>query len=454
MTGLLKKGISHRVVHLWLVIIILIFSGTVVFMTLRLTGTFWDITSAFRQSSELQNAAHDLMNASDYLTEQVQRFTIDGDVRFMDQYFTEAFESKRREEAVAKMDVGERSKPALQKLQKALDNSVELMDMEYYAMRLVVDAMGYTDYPEILAAVKLDQKDAELSPEEKMRRATEIVHSDEYYRYKEEIRNEMQGSLDEVEKLTRGIEDAEIDSLDREIRVVRAAILIQALLIFFMIWLTTRLAINPVLGAVDQIKADLPIPEVGSNEFRYLARAYNKIYASNKSNIENLSYKATHDELTGAYNRAGFDFLQANLRLDSTYMMLFDVDNFKMYNDTYGHEIGDKVLVKTVKIIQKVLRDDDCICRIGGDEFVVFLMHASGISRDLIETRIDQIRVLLENKDDGLPPIYLSIGIVNGKDVSNTTEMLERADESMYKSKKSGKGSYTFYEKNGPRGRS
>ncbi len=447
MAGLSKKGISHRVVHLWLVIITLIFSGTIVVVTLRLTNTFLHITAASNRNSELQNAAHDLMNASDYLTEQVQRFTIDGDVRFMDQYFMEAFETKTREDAVARMAVDDRTKPALEKLQQALDTSVDLMDMEYYAMRLVIEAKGYTDYPDILSEVRLTPEDENLSPEEKMRRATELVHSDEYYRYKEEIRNGMQGSLDEVDKLMQGITDDELSNLDIEIRVVCAAVLIQALLIFFMVWLTTRLAINPVLKAVEQIKEDRPIAEVGSNEFRYLAKAYNTIYATNKSNIENLSYKATHDELTGAYNRAGFDFLQANLRLDSTYMLLFDVDNFKMYNDTYGHETGDKVLIKAVKIIQKVLRDDDCICRIGGDEFVVFLLHAAGISRELIETRIDQIRVLLENKEDGLPPIYLCIGIVNGKDVSDTTEMLERADEAMYQSKKSGKGSYTFYEK-------
>ena len=102
MLKLRKKGISHRKVHMWLVVIILIFSGTVVFSTFRLTNTFLDITNASKQNNELQNAAHELMNASDYLTEQVQRFTIDGDIRFMEQYFTEAFESKRREEAIFK----------------------------------------------------------------------------------------------------------------------------------------------------------------------------------------------------------------------------------------------------------------------------------------------------------------------------------------------------------------
>ena len=445
MTDLTKKGISHRLVHVWLVVIILVFSGTVVFATIRLTGTFRRITSASRQNSDLQNAAHELMNASDYLTEQVQRFTVDGDIRFMDQYFTEAFESKRREEAVAKMDVGERTKPAYQKLQQALNSSVELMDIEYYAMRLVIEAKGYKDYPDVLTDIKLKQEDLNLEPEVMMRHATELVHSDEYYRHKDKIREGVQESLDEVEKLTKTIENAEIASMDRESCAVCVAVVIQALLVFFMICLTTRLAIKPILDAVEQIKADLPISEKGSNEFRYLAGAYNKMYEKNKSSIENLSYKASHDELTGAYNRAGYEFLQTTLELKSTCMMLFDVDNFKSFNDTYGHEIGDKVLIKVVNVLKQVFRDDDYICRIGGDEFVAFLMHSESINRRLIDSKMEQIRKLLENSDDGLPPIYLSIGIVHGKNVSDMTEMFERADEAMYKSKKSGKGSHTFY---------
>ena len=82
----MKNGISHRIVHLWLIIIIIIFSGTVAYTTIRMTDNFLDITEASSQNSELQKAAHELMNASDYLTEQVQRFTINGDMRFLEQY--------------------------------------------------------------------------------------------------------------------------------------------------------------------------------------------------------------------------------------------------------------------------------------------------------------------------------------------------------------------------------
>ena len=443
-----KKGISHRVVHLWLVIIILTFSGTVVFATLSLTSTFLDISAASRQNSELQKAAHELMNASDYLTEQVQRFTIDGDVRFMEQYFTEAFESKRREDTISKMSLDKRTEAALKSLQHAMDSSVKLMDQEYYAMRLVIEAKGFTDYPEVLNDVVLKEEDSALTSSEKMRLATELVHNDEYYSQKDLIRNAMQESLNEVEKLTEKIEDEEYESLKRQIGIVRIAIIIQALLLFFLIFLTTKLSINPVLKAVEEIKEDRPISvTVGSNEFKYLANAYNKMYEKNKSSLENLSFKASHDELTGAYNRAGYDILLSNINPESTYMLLFDLDNFKNVNDSYGHETGDKVLIKLVNILKNAFREDDCICRIGGDEFVVIMRSSGNIQRRLIESKLEQIIAALGDTDDGLPPISVSVGVIDGKEAGDSSRLFEMADKAMYESKKQGKKTYTFYKK-------
>ncbi|MCR4896612.1 MAG: diguanylate cyclase [Lachnospiraceae bacterium] len=441
-----KNGISHRQVHRWLVIIILIFSGTVVYATLRLVGTFWDITEASRQNSELQNAAHELMNASDYLTEQVQRFTVGGETRFMDQYFTEAFESQRREEAIARMGGNDKTEAALAKLQEAMDGSVALMSREYYAMRLVVEAKGITEYPAVLDTVTLSEADLALTPTEQMALATQMVLDDEYYEQKDRIRTAMEGSLEEVEKLTQSIAEREMHSLTQEIALVRVAIVIQAVLIFFLIWLTTRLAINPIMSAVDQIKEGLPIEEKGSNEFRYLASAYNKIYEKNKSSIESLSYIASHDELTGAYNRAGYDLLLSDLDLNSTYMLLLDVDNFKLINDTYGHEVGDRILAKVVSVLNKAFRDKDYICRIGGDEFVIFLMYSGDIQHRVIESKIAQISRDLENTEDGLPPVTISIGIMDGKYASDSKDLFEKTDEAMYESKKQGKKSYTFYD--------
>jgi diguanylate cyclase (GGDEF)-like protein len=426
------------------VITMVIWSGTVVIASYRLTNTFYRLSDAERQHSDLIDAVHQLTDASDYLTECVQRFTISGDQRFLDEYFTEAFESNRREEAISRMENNESNGPALEELKEAMFHSVSLMDLEYYAMKLVIEAKGYTDYPDVLKDVVLSEEDMALSSEDKIRKATELVLNDDYYDQKDIIRESMHESLNEIDKLMKSVMDEELDMLHRELNFVRIVIIIQAVSILIMVRLTSILGINPVLKAVDNIKADSPIPEVGANEFKYLAQAYNKMYHKYRSSLEHLNYKASHDELTGAYNRAGYDLLLESIDLDTTYMLLLDVDNFKTINDTYGHEVGDEVLKKLVHVLNGIFRDDDHICRIGGDEFVVFMVHSAAIKKNLIATKIEQINNELEKTEDGLPPISISVGIVNGKDARDKEDLFEKTDAAMYRSKKSGKRTYSF----------
>ena len=440
-----EKGISVRVIHIWLIIVTILMAGTVIYCTYRLTYTFLHLTAASEEHLELEKAAHDLMDASDYLTERVQRFTLDGDVRFLNEYFEEAFDTSRREAALDRMNIDKKNVAALEQLQQAMDNSVKLMDREYYAMRLVIEAKGYTDYPAQLKDVRLSDEDALLSPDEKMQRATEMVLDDEYYRQKDLIRFNMQESIDEVDKLMQNMASTELSALKRETVIVRFVILILTLFILFTVWLASYLELSPMLKAVEMIKDDRPIPEVGVSEFRYLAQAYNRMHTKTRSSLEHLNYKASHDELTGAYNRAGYDALMTDLNLQDTYMLLIDVDNFKSINDNHGHDTGDKVLVKVVNTLNMIFRDNDCICRIGGDEFVVLMIKSADMPRRLIESKIELIKEKLEETKDGLPPISLSIGIVNGKEVTDKSTLFEKCDEAMYQSKRQGKNTYTFY---------
>ncbi|MBP5331396.1 MAG: GGDEF domain-containing protein [Lachnospiraceae bacterium] len=439
-----KKGISLREILIWMIVIMVVMGVVVGYSTYHLTSTFNDITDAANEHIELEKAAHELMDASDYLTENVQRFTIDGERKYLEQYFTEAFETNRREEAVEKMDTGIKTETAHKYLKEAMANSLELMDREYYAMRLVIEAKEYTDYPEVLKNIELTGEDKKLSADEKMRRASSIVLDSEYYEQKNSIRNYYRECIEEVDKIMYSAEGSELSSLHRELKIVRIVVIVQTLLIFFMIWLTSHLGINPILNAVDRIKEDSPISEKGANEFKYLAQAYNKMYSKYKNSLEHLNYKASHDELTGAYNRAGYELLLSTIDIESTYMMLLDVDNFKTINDTYGHETGDRVLIKLVRVLQSVFRADDHICRIGGDEFVVFMVHSDNINRKFIKVKIEQINRELENTDDGLPTVSISIGIMHGKEATDVTDLFEMTDSALYESKKKGKNTYTF----------
>ena len=443
----LKEGVSLRSIHKLLIVVAVIFSCLMIYSTYRLTNSFMRIKNASEDNLMLQNSVHGLMEASDYLTEMAQRFTESGDRRFMEQYFIEAFATKRREQALSELKKVKNAAPALASLQEAMRYSVKLMDREYYAMRLVIEAKGIREYPAILKGVTLNRADMALSPEDKMRRATKMVLDGEYYAQKNRIRTEVNNSVQAIVSQAQKEETDALEHFQKELNLGRVGTLMIIASIFFVVWLTSTLGINPILRAVDQIEADSPIRETGANEFRYLAKAYNNLYFIYKKSIERLNFKASHDELTGAYNRAGFDLLLSSLDQASTYLLMLDVDNFKAINDTYGHQTGDKVLKKLVQVLKKNFRSDDYICRLGGDEFVVFMVHSDETQRKLIKMKLEQIDQELSYAEDGLPPVSVSVGIVHGSQANDTAALLSKGDEAMYKSKKQGKHTFTFYDK-------
>ncbi len=275
-------------------------------------------------------------------------------------------------------------------------------------------------------------------------KSTEILFNEEYYSMKDSIRKNMKTSINEIEKATLSAESKLSQKHLFELHTVRTVIIIETICIIFMIWLTSQIGIKPILRAAERIRNDSPIPVTGSNEFRYLAINYNKMYDIYRKSVERLNYKASHDELTGAYNRAGYDLLLSSIDLKTTYMLLFDVDNFKGINDTYGHETGDKILKKIVSTLNRNFRSDDYVCRLGGDEFVVFMVHADENRLELIKTKITNINDQLSETADGLPQTSVSVGIVHGTKVQNRQDMYKMSDEALYKTKRNGKHGYSF----------
>jgi len=438
------KGISLRTINISLIIGAVLVSALMFVSTFRLSSSFRRVTETSEQQIELRKAARELMDASDYLTEKVQRFTVTADMRFVQEYFDEAFIAHHREEAISRMSTGTASEEALKVLKDAMKESLALMNTEYYAMKLVIEAKGYTEYPELLQSIELSDSDKALSPQEKMRLATEMVLNDEYYNHKYLIRENMTISLDELEKMAYDKDEDAMAALSNELKLVRVVIILQTFGIVILVWLTTKLGIHPVLNAVDRIKEDSPIPEGGAVEFRYLAKAYNKMYEVYRKSLESLSFRASHDELSGLYNRAGYDLLLSSIDIESTYMLLFDVDNFKTINDTYGHGAGDEAIRNVARVLKENFRSDDYVCRIGGDEFVVLMVHAPKSAKNLISTKIKHINDELGNSRDNLPSYSVSVGIAHGSDSTDAINLFAKCDTALYESKARGKHTYTF----------
>ncbi len=170
------------------------------------------------------------------------------------------------------------------------------------------------------------------------------------------------------------------------------------------------------------------------------------MYEAFKKNIAHLNYDASHDKLTGLYNRAGFDVLRESVELETTAVLMVDADNFKDINDCYGHDTGDKVLRKIADILRHTFRSEDYICRIGGDEFVIFMVHVSPDLRHLIESKAKYINEQLAVTNDHLPEISVSIGVAFGKNAPSGEEVVKFADKALYHRKENGRKGCSFYE--------
>lgn len=157
------------------------------------------------------------------------------------------------------------------------------------------------------------------------------------------------------------------------------------------------------------------------------------------------------DALTGLLNRSTlFHRIESTLQHSGKHVLhvlvLIDLDNFKLLNDTYGHQYGDEVLRSVAKAMRCACRSEDYCGRIGGDEFVIFLRNLA-YDYDILP-RIEAIRSAISKCMDDRE-IVASFGVACYPDNSQSVEELYRhSDEAMYRAKRSQKHKIQFYEKN------
>lgn len=193
------------------------------------------------------------------------------------------------------------------------------------------------------------------------------------------------------------------------------------------------------------IREEKEIPLKGAYEVRFLAKTYNLMFQSGVKNQEKLAYEATHDSLTGLYNRRGYEFLVRNVDWETSALILLDLDDFKSINDNYGHDVGDAVLKKAAAAILKSFRSQDFVCRIGGDEFAVIMLHSYVALTELIQKKVDGMNEIL-SQTEGIPAVSLSAGVAFGHQDQDKEVLFKQADEALYQAKDKGKRSIVFYE--------
>ena len=164
--------------------------------------------------------------------------------------------------------------------------------------------------------------------------------------------------------------------------------------------------------------------------------------------IEERNYlrkTACIDPLTGLSNRYALKRVR-----DFTGIMMLDIDDFKKINDTYGHDKGDEVLQKIATLLTKSTRAKDCLCRLGGDEFLAVFVDCP---HDVIRQRAALVGAVIADApilDGPTSKVTTSIGYAFNRGHEPIEEVMKYADLALYDSKRKGKNMVTEYKSNLP----
>ncbi len=298
-----------------------------------------------------------------------------------------------------------------------------------------------------------------LSMRNKKDEALVIVNSEHGKIIMDTIRDHFNDFKKEEEQLLK-IREAEYNASHDAMRVVFAIEALLLIAVLFVIgFMTQRNLVDPLVkltnwasklssGSVADVNYTLP-PKNKNDELTLLTEAFINMYAEVQDRTERLKSLAKTDPLTGAYNRRVFnDELNKEIKRAKRYgtslsIIIFDIDNFKTINDTYGHDVGDTVIKAVVDYVHDQQRETDVFARYGGEEFALILPQADMTA---LRQKAERIRSGIENLEIHVNHEHkLSITVsLGGTEFNHTTmpsgeAMLKTADKAMYCAKNNGR---------------
>jgi len=421
-----------------------VLSVLLIYATYRTMNGFKIANEATENYISWEHSATNIMEATDYLSEQTRNFVATGEKKYIENYFVELNVTRRREAAMAAL----KGASSYDMLEDAMKQSEALMSLERYAMHLVVSANNYDldEFPTEIQEVTMLARDATLKAEGKQTRAMQILLNREYREKKETIDADLRSFIQEIENESRNQRAETMNRMHFLLETQRLLVFALIMLFALVIMMNSFLIINPLMKGILNIRTEQPLPLSGAYEYRYLAVTYNNMFEASQKKTSDLAYSASHDKLTGLYNRVGYDNLLKGEEMQTSALLLIDVDKFKHVNDTYGHDMGDRVLANIAHVLKDSFRSNDHICRIGGDEFATIMVDCGPQLKDLIRGKVERINNKLLNPTDDLPPISVSVGVAFGSEHEGSTgSIVKDADLALYEVKEHGRCGIEFF---------
>ncbi|MGO8819716.1 MAG: diguanylate cyclase, partial [Desulfomonilaceae bacterium] len=205
-------------------------------------------------------------------------------------------------------------------------------------------------------------------------------------------------------------------------------------------------------GAVDYLIKPFSVEQIQVALIKTIRHIELKKLAKERERYLEMSYE---DALTGVYNRRFFDetlkleIIKSSRRQTPFCLLMIDVDHFKKFNDTFGHQMGDEVLSKLGAVFRSTCRGYDIVTRYGGEEFAIIFPETA---KEMASTLCDRLMNEIGNMAKDIPKISeteglsVSIGVACfPHDADGARQLIERADIALYEAKRTGRQKYKIY---------
>ncbi len=443
-------GIQLRTASIFFAVLAFLAAISLLFSDISVSNGYLRMEHASSRYIAAQFAASEMESASDYLTDRVRCFVVTGEIEYLNDFFEEVEVTRRRDRAVEDLEdlIPDSDNSALSSLNTALSLSNELIGYENLAMRLTLEAGDYdlTLIPESISGITLSPEDQALSPDELRTKAQQLVFDNNYMHYKDRIRENVSLCTQSLIRSSSQELDQASAKLSLLVNIQTGLTIVFLLIVLSIVVLITLMVRKPLTDLVKKMQEQKTVTPTGVEELRFVTRTYNSILQENREAREKLSHEASHDALTGLFNRGAYDLLMESADTEHMALLLIDVDYFKSVNDTYGHAVGDRVLKRVADILRQSFRSVDILCRIGGDEFAVVMTRVNSSMRQIVLNKIARANEMLQHPKDDLPPVSLSVGVAFSDRDNPQGDIFRDADTALYRVKKAGRKGCMVYE--------
>ncbi len=438
-------GISIRVIGGVTVLLAVILAFFAFTRAERVDGAQAALVAGQRRYLECSEAIDDLQMASDFLTTQARTFVVTGRREYLDAYMNEIDVTNRRGKALEVLRSSFSGEDeTVTALEQALSASDELSKTELAAMRLAAGHYGVTELPAAIAEADVSAYRRQGDGRDAIDVATALVLDGSYDEVKNDIRSKVSASSTALlGSLEANLNAAEtlMQSLLFQLRISVALLLCVIMVLVLALFMYV---LKPLGGYVKRIEQNEPLEGDGAFELHYLANAYNAMYEDNAKHIEQLRTFAERDPLTGISNRSGYDSFLATHTRDIA-LFLIDVDNVREYNEVYGHDAGDAVLVRLATALSDAFRSTDFPCRIENDRFAVIMTNMSTGLRGVIADKIERVNATLADDSEDLPLVTLSVGAAFSTEGMTDQEIFHAASDALQTAKQTDASGVVFY---------